>query len=56
MQRNHLPMRLHVTNRNFIILCDQVSDKLNRLDNKVSGKGKRGAQLLTNTSILCAVS
>jgi hypothetical protein len=33
----------------------QVTDKLNRLDNKVSGKGKRGAQLLTNTSVLCTI-
>jgi hypothetical protein len=33
----------------------QVSDTLNRLDNRVSGKGKRGAQLLTSTSTLCLI-
>ncbi|XP_062606335.1 protein Abitram-like [Saccostrea cucullata] len=31
-------------------------DGMNRLDNKISGKGKRGAQLLTPSSALCEVS
>ncbi|XP_048754852.1 protein Abitram-like [Ostrea edulis] len=30
-------------------------DGMNRLDNKISGKGKRGAQLLTPSSPLCQV-
>ncbi|KAG8235970.1 hypothetical protein J437_LFUL017906 [Ladona fulva] len=33
----------------------QVSTKVDRLKNKVSGKGKRGAQLLTTNSALCLV-
>ena len=40
-----------VVNVNF-----QVSKKVNRLNNKVSGKGKRGAQFLQNTSPLCEVT
>ncbi|XP_061193994.1 telomere-associated protein RIF1-like [Saccostrea echinata] len=31
-------------------------DGMNRLDNKISGKGKRGAQLLTPSSPLCEVT
>ncbi|XP_078321945.1 protein Abitram-like isoform X2 [Crassostrea virginica] len=31
-------------------------DGTNRLDNKISGKGKRGAQLLTASSSLCEVT
>ncbi|CAB3995923.1 Simiate [Paramuricea clavata] len=34
----------------------QVSKKVNRLDNKVSGKGKRGAQHLLPSSPLCDVT
>ena len=34
----------------------QVSKKVNRLDNKVSGKGKRGAQQLLPSSPLCDVT
>jgi len=33
----------------------QVSDTLNRLDNQVKGKGKKGAQMLTNSSVLCQI-
>ena len=34
----------------------QVSKNVNRLDNKVSGKGKKGAQHLSPTSPLCDVT
>ena len=34
----------------------QVSKKVNRLDNKVSGKGKKGAQNLSPSSPLCDVT
>lgn len=34
----------------------QVSNKVNRLDNKVSGKGKKGAQHLLPESIICEVT
>lgn len=40
-----------ITNVNF-----QVSTKVNRLDNKVSGKGKKGAQHLQPDSLLCEVT
>ncbi|XP_044730044.1 protein Abitram [Chrysoperla carnea] len=33
----------------------QVSTKVNRLDNKVSGKGKKGGQHLEPNSILCKI-
>lgn len=33
----------------------QVSNKVNRLDNKVSGKGKKGGQYLDPLSILCRI-
>lgn len=33
----------------------QVTDKLDRLQNKVVGKGKKGAQFITQTSRLCFV-
>lgn len=37
-----------------IVKCDyQVSEKLNRLKNKVSGKAKHGAQSLQNNSNIC---
>lgn len=40
-----------------IVSCDyQVSGKLNRLDNKVSGKSKHGAQPLQSNSNLCCLS
>ena len=34
----------------------QVSTKVNRLDNKVSGKGKKGAQHLQPESLICEVT
>lgn len=34
----------------------QISDKINRGDNAMTGKGKRGAQQLQNNSILCHVT
>uniref|UniRef100_A0A8D8RA57 Protein Simiate n=1 Tax=Cacopsylla melanoneura TaxID=428564 RepID=A0A8D8RA57_9HEMI len=34
----------------------QISDKINREDNPMTGKGKRGAQQLCNNSILCHVT
>ncbi|XP_071961731.1 protein Abitram-like [Antedon mediterranea] len=34
----------------------QVSSKMNRLDNKVSGKSKKGGQWLNPTSALCCVT
>jgi len=34
----------------------QVSTKVNRLDNKVSGKGKKGAQYLLPESLICEVT
>lgn len=40
-----------ITNVNF-----QVSTKVNRLDNKVSGKGKKGAQHLQPDSLICEVT
>lgn len=40
-----------ITNVNF-----QVSTKVNRLDNKVSGKGKKGAQYLQPESLICEVT
>ncbi|XP_058794744.1 uncharacterized protein LOC131666254 [Phymastichus coffea] len=40
-----------------IVKCDyQVSEKLNRLRNKVSGKAKHGAQPLQNNSNLCRLT
>ena len=40
-----------ITNVNY-----QVSAKVNRLENKVSGKGKKGAQHLQPESIICEVT
>ncbi|XP_068676171.1 protein Abitram-like [Montipora foliosa] len=40
-----------ISNVNF-----QVSNKVNRLDNKVSGKGKKGAQHLLPESPICEVT
>ena len=34
----------------------QVTSKLNRLDNKVSGKGKKGAQFLQTDAPLCIIT
>ncbi|EDV19667.1 expressed hypothetical protein [Trichoplax adhaerens] len=43
--------RRKITNVDF-----QVTSKLNRLDNKVSGKRKRGAQMVNETSPLCHIT
>ncbi|XP_065156037.1 protein Abitram [Atheta coriaria] len=47
---NHPAMEKTITKVNF-----EISDKLNRLKNVVSGKGKKGAQKLEGKSIVCYV-
>lgn len=46
-----------------LLKCEQITDvnyqvsaKVNRLENKVSGKGKKGAQHLQPESIICVVT
>lgn len=46
-----------------LLKCEQITDvnyqvsaKVNRLENKVSGKGKKGAQHLQTESIICEVT
>jgi hypothetical protein len=42
-------------NYKVIFVNYQVTPKLNRLDNKVSGKGKHGGQFLSESSIICEI-
>ena len=45
-----------LTNGEVVKVDFQVSKKVNRLENKVSGKGKKGAQNLQPMSPLCEVT
>lgn len=46
-----------ITNDSEIESLDfQVTDKTNRLDNKVSGKWKKGGQRVDQNSLLCVAS
>ena len=40
----------------YLFSVFQVSEKLDRSDNKVSGKRKRGGQWVDETSILCKIT